>query len=441
VLTLVADDGSKQTFSLQDLQALPATSGHAGFKSSTGTIGGLGVYKGVALKDLVAKLPLFDSTMGLSIAASDGYQITYGYDQVMSGSGFTQYDPGTGDELKSPLSVTMILAYEMDAKPLDPSTDGNLRTMVVSGQPTQVVDGHWTTKFAVTVEAKALAKNWSLHLQGAITDDIDRATFESGAAPNCHGKTWIDDQAQTWTGIPLWRLVGRVDDGVKHEGPAFDDALAKAGYQIDVVGSDGFAVTFDSKRVSHNDGILVAHLVSGNPLPDKYFPLRLVGADVAKKEMAGQIVNIVVHVPALPTPSSSPSAPPTPAASAPAASGAASAGTLTIGGLVSSPLTLNEADLRAQGITTATAQTKAGSKEFQGVSLNALLDKAGIKPEAKKLVITAADGYKTEVFVAEVRACPNSLVAFGDTPGHWTTVFPDLPTETWVKDVVKIDVQ
>ena len=166
VLTLVAADGSTQTFSLADLQAMPATSGHAGFKSSTGTIGGLGQYKGVAVKDLVAKLPAFDQTMGLNITASDGYAITYGYDQVMSGSGFTQYDPGTGAELKSPLDVTMILAYEADGKPLDAKQDGNLRVMVVSDQPTQVVDGHWTTKFVVRIEAKALARNWSLHLEG-----------------------------------------------------------------------------------------------------------------------------------------------------------------------------------------------------------------------------------------------------------------------------------
>jgi len=92
-------------------------------------------------------------------------------------------------------------------------------------------------------------------------------------------------------------------------------------------------------------------------------------------------------------------------------------------------------------IAKVTADTKEGSTDFQGVRLNGLLDKAGVKPEAKKLVITAVDGYMAEVFLAEVRSCPNSLLAFGDTPGHWTTVFPDLPGNTWVKDVVKIEVQ
>ena len=45
---------------------------------------------------------------------------------------FIQYDPGTGDELKSPVPLTAILAYERDSKPLDTEIDGNLRLVVVS---------------------------------------------------------------------------------------------------------------------------------------------------------------------------------------------------------------------------------------------------------------------------------------------------------------------
>ena len=38
--------------------------------------------------------------------------------------------------------------------------------------------------------------------------------------------------------------------------------------------------------------------MNGNPLPEKYFPLRLVGSDLAKNEMTGMIEKIMVHVPA-----------------------------------------------------------------------------------------------------------------------------------------------
>ncbi len=45
-----------------------------------------------------------------------------------------------------------------------------------------------------------------------------------------------------------------------------------------------------------NDNIIVAYKVNGNPLPDEYYPLRLVGSDLDKKEMAGLIAEIKVGV-------------------------------------------------------------------------------------------------------------------------------------------------
>ena len=134
-------------------------------------------------------------------------------------------------------------------------------------------------------------------MEGALKVDVDRATFESGASPDCHMATWTDDKAQEWVGIPLWTLAGFVDDEVKHDGPAYNDALADAGYTIDVVAADGYTVSLDSTRVTRNDNIIVALTVNGTPLPDDYFPLRLVGSELQKNEMIGMINSIIVHVP------------------------------------------------------------------------------------------------------------------------------------------------
>ena len=97
-------------------------------------------------------------------------------------------------------------------------------------------------------------------------------------------------------------LAGYVDDEIKHQGPAFNDALAQAGYTVDVVAEDGFKATFDSARVARSKDILAAYLVNGNPLPDQYFPLRLVGNDVSKKEQVGAIGEIVVVLDGQPAP-------------------------------------------------------------------------------------------------------------------------------------------
>jgi DMSO/TMAO reductase YedYZ molybdopterin-dependent catalytic subunit len=435
VLEIVGVDGTAKSFTIDDIKALPATEGQAGTKSSTGKISLPVAWKGVALKDLAATLGTFDDSMGINLVANDGYAITFSYDQVMNGT-FIQYDPGTGDELKSPVPLTAILAYERDSKPLDTEIDGNLRLVVVSDEPKQVVDGHWSVKWVTKLEIKSVGESWNLHLEGAINELMDRATFESGASPNCHGVTWTDDKAQDWVGIPLWLLVGRVDDDVKHEGPAFNEALADAGYTVDVIASDGYTVSFESSRLKRNDNIIVAHLVNGNPLPEKYYPLRLVGSDLQKNEMAGMIVQIVVHVPAAPAATEAPA--PT-ATTAPAAGGEAN---LTITGLVENELSLSDADLRALDVVQITAEhPKKGPQDYEGVRLSTLLDLAKVKPEATKLVITASDGFTAEVFLAEVLAIPDCLVAFTDEPGVFNMVMPTLPSSVWTKGVVKIEVK
>ena len=105
VLEIVGVDGTTKSFTLDDIKALPVTEGQAGTKSSTGKISLPVGWKGVALKDLAATLGSFDDTMGLNLVANDGYAITFSYDQVMNGT-FIQYDPGTGEELKSPLPAS-----------------------------------------------------------------------------------------------------------------------------------------------------------------------------------------------------------------------------------------------------------------------------------------------------------------------------------------------
>jgi DMSO/TMAO reductase YedYZ molybdopterin-dependent catalytic subunit len=450
VLEIVTEDGTSTPFTMDEIKALPVSTGQAGIKSSTGEITLPAEFTGVSLKDLAAVIGNFDETMGINVVAKDGYGITFSYDQAMNGT-FTSYDPGTGDELKSPVPLTAILAYEMNGQPLDPEQDGDLRLVIISDEPKQVTDGHWSVKWINKLEIKSLGEDWSLHLEGAINELMDRATFESGASPNCHGVTWTDDKAQDWIGIPLWLLVGRVDDDIKHEGPAFNDELVKTGYTVDVVAADGYTVSFDAARINRNDNIIVAYTVNGNPLPEKYFPLRLVGSDLQKNEMAGAIEKIIVNVPPLTTEEAG-AATEEPAATEevtateesattqePAATGEAQ---FTLSGLVENELSLTEADLRALEVVKITAEhPKKGPTDYEGIRLSTLFEMAKIKDGAKKLVLTASDGYTSEVFLAEVEASPDCLLAFTDEEGVFSLVMPDLPSSVWIKGIVKIEVQ
>jgi hypothetical protein len=290
-----------------------------------------------------------------------------------------------------------------------------------------VVDGHWSVKWVNKVEVKPVGQTWTLDLSGEISLPVTRDSYQSCGSPSCHGTNWQDENGQNWVGIPLWLLVGEVDDSDSHTANAYNHALADAGYTIDVVGGDGYIVTLDSQAIKENNDFLVAFLVNDAELPEQYYPLRLVGSGLDKSQMAGQITRITVNVPSASTPT--------------VAAVPANSGTLTITGMVNQELTLKDADLRAIDIVTISAQGKNGPQYFQGILLNTLLDNAGLKDGASKLTITASDNYSAEVNLSDVRDCPKALLAFMDTPGTYMIVLPDQPTSTWVKNVIQIEVK
>jgi DMSO/TMAO reductase YedYZ molybdopterin-dependent catalytic subunit len=422
------------SLTLDELMALPVTEGYAGIKSSTGKITPPIPMKGVALKDLAELMGGMDETTGFNVVAEDGYSITFSFDQIQNGS-FIAYDPATGNELKNPVELTAILAYEANGEPFDAKQDGTLRLAIISPELNQVTDGHWSVKWVNKFEVKNLGEEWTLELNGAISKPTDRVSVESCGAPQCHGSSWTDDKAQEWVGVPLWLFVGSVDDEIEHEGPAFNEKLATAGYSVDVIAADGYTVTFDAARLNRNDDILVAYKVNENQLPEEYFPLRLVGDDLAKNEMVGMIAEIKVGL--------EPIVVATEEATEEAATEPVEVtGSLVITGVVTQPTGFMEVDLREMEVLKITAEhPKQGKNDYEGVSLNALLDLVGVTDGATTLVITASDGYSAEVSLGEIRACTECLLGFTNTAEKFKMVMPNLPSGAWVKDVVKLEVK
>ena len=172
--------------------------------------------------------------------------------------------------------------------------------------------------------------------------------------------------------------------------------------------------------------------------PRKYFPLRLVGSELSKKELVAAISEIVLNldgVPFTPAPTQAPEATQAP----PPATGDAD---LLITGMVENEIALAEAGLRELEVVQITAEhPKKGNQDYEGVLLSLLLEQAVVKDGAAKLVLTAGDGYSAEVALADVQACTDCMVSFTDTPGELFLVMPGLPSNTWIKDIVQIEVQ
>lgn len=437
LLTLTGINGETKDFGLEDLKKLPAAEGQAGIKSSTGKITPPALFKGILLTDLLNQIGGNNSALGIEIEAKDGYAMTFSSEQVINGD-FIAYDPATGDETQSAGKLQVLIAFEMDGKPLDIERDGNLRLVVISNKNNQVTDGHWSIKWIRKITVKQLAQDWNLSLEGGITDTIDRGSFESCSTGKCHPAVWKDEKAQTWSGTPLWLLAGRMDDEIKHGDNSFNKDLAEKGYSVEVIGKDGFSATFDIARLIGNKNIIVANKVNDNPLTDADFPLRLVGSDVQKKEAVGGIEKIILHMD-----QKAADSPATPTASQPSAGPAIlpEGKSLMINGLVNKELAWSFDELEKMEIVKLTVEhPKKGKQEVEGVRIKALLDQAGLKADTKKITFTANDGFTATADLQTILNCKDCLVALSESEGL-KLAMPGLESSLWVKDIVSISIQ
>jgi DMSO/TMAO reductase YedYZ molybdopterin-dependent catalytic subunit len=292
-LTVVKGNETEE-LTLEDIEAMPSYEGWHGRLTSVGEVEGPYQYKGALLEDLCDLVGGIDSTDSVRVEAADGYGMTFSYNQTRGGD-FVMYDPDTKAEIgvSSVGELTLILAYEEGGSPLPEQYGGPLRLCMVDSDD-QLVDGHWSVKWVARIEVQAAEAEWTLHLEGAMSEDIDSATFDAGAAPGCHGITWTDADTNEWTGIPLWFLVGRVDDETSHLDDAFNDDLADSGaYVVRVIAADGFYCDFNSTFVAGNDNIIVAYRMNDEPLPEDNYPLKLVGSALTSgKQRVSQIDSI-----------------------------------------------------------------------------------------------------------------------------------------------------
>jgi len=293
VLTVTKGDVTN-TYTMSALKAVTPVTGWGGTMSSTGTISGPYQYKGVTLTELLKAVGGVTEDNAIRVSAKDGYAMTISYRQLTEGN-FTIIDSSTGKETTATSTPVVFLAYEEDGKAIS-DTHGPLRLGILTSN-TQVTDGHWWVKWVQKIEVITTQKPWTLKLEGIVSENMDPATFESGSAIGCHGVRWTDSSNQTWEGIPLWYLVGRVDDTNTHKGDAFDYAAAESGYEVQVIAADGYTVKLTSQEVAKNDTILIAYKVDGAVLGEKYWPLRLVGATLSKAQMVGQIATIKLVFP------------------------------------------------------------------------------------------------------------------------------------------------
>ena len=114
---------------------------------------------------------------------------------------------------------------------------------------------------------------------------------------------------------------------------------------------------------------------------------------------------------------------------------------LKVTGNVNNETGWTEDDLRAMDTLESSYTNKDGeTTTYTGVSINALLEKAGVKGDATAVAFVADDGYSAEATLAEVQGCANCIIGFRDE-GGLIVVMPDFSSKLQVKDVIEIQVK
>ena len=176
----------------------------------------------------------------------------------------------------------------------NPITDGD-HLEFYYGQDQETTDN---ATAVVWIAVNPAPGEWDLDLAGATTKRVTKADFEEGI--DCgHYANWTDSETgEFWEGMPLWYLVGMVDDDESVGHWTFNDDLAAQGYTINIIASDGWSTSLDSSDIARNDGYIVANELNGSALPEKTsagkpcWPLHLKGPEVSGGQQVGSIATI-----------------------------------------------------------------------------------------------------------------------------------------------------
>ena len=292
-ITLIGAEGQQKTIGPQDLSELTVVEEVGGLMTSAGSINGPYTYAGVLLSDVLDLVGGVTEENSLRVTASDGYAMVFTWEEL-SGN-FVTFSAATGDEVEATKPLTTVLAYFEDGEPLI-TGHGPIR-LVILGEEGLISEGHYWIKQVSKIEVIPAIREYTLKLTGEISEVMDRATFESGAkcpdtTPN-HRGVYEDEDGGIWTGIPVWLLVGRIDDTITHTANAYNRELADVNaYTVQIVAGDGYTVELNSSYVKLNQNIILANELNGQVLPDKYWPLRLVGSDLSKGQMTRNVAEI-----------------------------------------------------------------------------------------------------------------------------------------------------
>jgi hypothetical protein len=314
VLTVQHNGTLIKQYTLAELQALTVYNGYAGIHNSAGTITGPDPVTGVRASDVLTDAlggAGVTATQKVDFIAADSYAQTVWGDQVNTPTvtNWVMFNSETGQQITTSSDVqgqlSCILAWARSGSAL-PADEGPLRLYVADSLSGEKVvmrgsDSEFrVVKLNVRDVDETLVVPWKVTLVGLKshgtrpTNVIDMQSYQSCAAPGCHGVAWKAPDGVRWTGVALYMLIGQVDGG---KDMTYNARLARKGYRIRLYSAAGKSVTLSSKITVRRSSIVVANSAGGDLVP-AYYPLRLVGP--AKFVPAGKRLGSITKIVMLP---------------------------------------------------------------------------------------------------------------------------------------------
>lgn len=148
---LTVNSTTRQVYSLDQIRALPSTTGHGFAVSTVGIKYGPYICKGILLTDLLKPSGGIAPGDQVWISAPDGYLWVFDYDQVQ-GNGFITFNESLKEITSPPLRI--LLMYDQDGKPLSYNDGGPLRVAIISDEKGVVTEGSAWVKWVDKIEIK-----------------------------------------------------------------------------------------------------------------------------------------------------------------------------------------------------------------------------------------------------------------------------------------------
>jgi hypothetical protein len=122
---------------------------------------------------------------------------------------------------------------------------------------------------ADATSAASAEPSWSIALSGLRSDVLASSFYQKLLADPSIGaerKAQLKGATHAYKGVPLRFIIAMIDGADSSEPFSFDETLWNQGYEVSLVGSDGYAATFSTKDLGP-DALILALYEDGKPVP------------------------------------------------------------------------------------------------------------------------------------------------------------------------------